>query len=121
MDSLYLWEGLPLVPVTLGVFALPELCDLAVARKAVVDSKDMMDTGAGLWAGCKDCIHNWFLVLRCAWIGSVIGAIPGISASVIHWISYGHAIRTEKGAQLTFGSGDVRGVIAAESATAYIL
>ena len=46
-----------------------------------------------------------------------MGAIPGIGASVIDWISYGHALRTEKGAQETFGKGDVRGVIAAESAT----
>ena len=46
-----------------------------------------------------------------------MGAIPGIGASVIDWISYGHALRTEKGAQQTFGKGDVRGVIAAESAT----
>src|SRR5262249_17284374 len=35
-DSLYLWEKLPIVPVTLGIFALPELCDLAIARKPVV-------------------------------------------------------------------------------------
>jgi hypothetical protein len=46
-----------------------------------------------------------------------MGAIPGIGASVIDWISYGHALRTEKGAAKTFGTGDVRGVIAAESAT----
>jgi hypothetical protein len=46
-----------------------------------------------------------------------MGAIPGIGASVIDWISYGHALRTEKGAAQTFGTGDVRGVIAAESAT----
>ena len=46
-----------------------------------------------------------------------MGAIPGIGASVIDWLSYGHALRTEKGAQQTFGKGDVRGVIAAESAT----
>src|SRR6202012_5154200 len=64
-----------------------------------------------------DCFTNWFLVLRCASIGSVMGAIPGIGASVIDWISYGHALRTEKGAAATFGTGDVRGVIAAESAT----
>ena len=32
-------------------------------------------------------------------------------------MSYGHALRTEKNAQRTFGRGDVRGVIAAESAT----
>jgi hypothetical protein len=60
---------------------------------------------------------HWWLVLRCSWIGSVIGAIPGIGTSVIDWISYGHALKTEKGAKNTFGKGDVRGVIAAESAT----
>ncbi len=117
MDSLYLWEGLPLVPVTLGVFALPELCDLLVGRTAVVGADKLMDTRAGLLAGCKDCFIHWWLVLRCSWMGSALGAIPGISASVIDWISYGHALKTEKGANLTFGRGDVRGVIAAESAT----
>ncbi len=118
MDSLYLWDGLPLVPITLGSFALPELCDLLVGRTAVVQ-KEKVDTSnwRGLWQGSKDCFTHWWLNLRCAWIGSVIGAIPGISASVIDWISYGHALKTEKGAQQTFGKGDVRGVIAAESAT----
>jgi len=121
MDSLYLWEGLPLVPLTLGVFALPEICDLLVARSSVTGGKTKIDESAnnwkGLWQGSVDCFDHWWLVLRCSWIGSVIGAIPGISASVIDWISYGHALKTEKGAQKTFGQGDVRGVIAAESAT----
>ncbi len=117
MDSLYLWEGLPLVPLTLGVFALPELCDLLVGRSAVVQSGKVENNWRGLWEGSVDCFTHWWLNLRCSWIGSVIGAIPGISAAVIDWISYGHALKTEKGAQLTFGQGDVRGVIAAESAT----
>ena len=121
MDSLYLWDGLPLVPITLGVFALPELCDLLVARTSVVQEVniDKLDTNnwRGLWQGSRDCFTHWWLNLRCAWIGSVIGAVPGISSSVIDWISYGHALKTEKGAQQTFGKGDVRGVIAAESAT----
>jgi len=117
MDSLYLWEGLPLVPLTLGVFALPELCDLLVARTAVVEQGKMQNNWKGLWQGSADCFTHWWLNIRCAWIGSVIGAIPGISASVIDWISYAHALKTEKDARLTFGRGDVRGVIAAESAT----
>jgi TctA family transporter len=117
MDSLYLWEGLPLVPLTLGVFALPELCDLLVARTSVVAEEKMQNNWRGLWQGSVDCFTHWWLNIRCAWIGSVIGAIPGISASVIDWISYAHALKTEKGARLTFGQGDVRGVIAAESAT----
>ncbi len=117
MDTLYLWDGLPLVPLTLGVFALPELCDLAIGRMAVVQQGQTIDTKTGLWLGINDCLRHWFLILRCSWIGSAMGAIPGIGASVIDWISYGHALRTEKGAAQTFGSGDVRGVIAAESAT----
>ena len=117
MNNLYLWDGLPLVPVTLGVYALPELCDLMIAKTSVVGSQKLVNTREGLLRGAKDCFTHWFLVLRCAWIGSAMGAIPGIGAAVIDWISYGHALRTEKGAQQTFGTGDVRGVIAAESAT----
>jgi TctA family transporter len=117
MGSLYLWDGLPLVPLTLGIFALPELCDLLISRKAVVSKELLVENRMGLLRGAQDCFRNWFLVLRCSWIGSGMGAIPGIGAAVIDWISYGHALRTEKDAAKTFGTGDVRGVIAAESAT----
>ena len=53
--------------------------------------------------------------MRCSWIGGGIGSIPGIGGSVVDWLAYGHALKTEKGASLTFGKGDVRGVIASES------
>ncbi len=117
MGTLYLWDGLPLVPLTLGIFALPELCDLAIGRMAIVQQGQTLDTKTGMLLGIKDCLEHWFLILRCSWIGSAMGAIPGIGASVIDWISYGHALKTEKNAAQTFGTGDVRGVIAAESAT----
>src|SRR3984893_13936591 len=117
MDSLYLWEGLPIVPVTLGIFALPELCDLAIGRMAVVEEGKTIDTKKGMLLGIKDCLTHWFLILRCSWIGAAMGAIPGIGVAVIDWIAYGHALRSEKGAAQTFGKGDVRGIIAAESST----
>jgi len=47
-------------------------------------------------------------------LGTVLGAIPGIGSAVIDWIAYGYAQRSEKNPE-TFGSGDVRGVIAPES------
>jgi hypothetical protein len=53
-------------------------------------------------------------VLRCGVLGTGLGAIPGIGSAVIDWIAYGYAQRTEKNSE-TFGSGDVRGVIAPES------
>ena len=113
-DSLYLWEGLHLIPIVLGLFALPELCDLAVARSSITGGR--IEVNRGVWQGTLDCFRHWWLVLRCSWIGAFFGAIPGIGGSVIDWLAYGHAARTEKGARETFGTGDVRGVIASESA-----
>ena len=116
-DSLYLSDGLPLVPIVLGIFALPELCDLAIGRTAVIGDGGNIDAKTGMLLGVRDCFTHWFLILRCSWIGSAMGAIPDIAVSIIDWISYAHALRTEPGAQRTFGKGDIRGVIAAESAT----
>jgi TctA family transporter len=114
-DSLYLWDGLPITPVLLGLFALPELCDLLIARTTIAKEIDKDNIYKGQWQGVKDCFDNWWLIVRCSWIGGGIGSIPGISASVVDWLAYGHALKTEKGAHLTFGKGDVRGVIASES------
>jgi TctA family transporter len=114
-NSLYLWDGLPLTPLLLGVFALPELCDLLIARTAIATDTSVANIYKGQWQGVVDCFKHWWLILRCSWIGGGIGSIPGISASVVDWLAYGHALKTEKGANLTFGKGDVRGVIASES------
>ncbi len=115
MDTLYLWEGMPLVPAVLGLFALPELCDLAIQRTAIA-GESKYNVRSGMLRGMKDAFENWWLVLRCSWLGAFFGAIPGIGGSVVDWLAYGHAIRSVKGASQTFGTGDVRGVIAPESA-----
>jgi TctA family transporter len=114
-DSLYLWDGMPLVPITLGLFALPELCDLMISRSSIA-SDTRYSAKTGMWLGARDSFKHWWLVLRCSWIGAALGAIPGVGGAVIDWVAYGHAIRTEKDADKTFGKGDVRGVIASESA-----
>ncbi|MED5534436.1 MAG: tripartite tricarboxylate transporter permease [Pseudomonadota bacterium] len=112
--SLYLLEGIPLVPLALGLFALPEIADMAIARRTLRTGYGA-STSWGQLAGVKDTLANLPLVLRGSGIGSVLGAVPGIGAAVIPWIAYGHAMRTEKGAAESFGKGDVRGVIASES------
>ena len=49
-------------------------------------------------------------------MGTWVGFIPGLGASVVDWFAYGHAAQSLKDARRTFGTGDVRGVIAPESA-----
>ncbi|MEA2985033.1 MAG: putative tricarboxylic transport rane protein, partial [Alphaproteobacteria bacterium] len=114
-NSLYLWDGMPLTPMLLGIFALPELCDLLITRLAIATGGEKQNVYKGQWQGVKDCYDNIWLIVRCSWIGGGIGSIPGIGGSVIDWLAYGHALKTEKGASETFGKGDVRGVIASES------
>src|SRR5439155_8435695 len=113
-DWLYLWDGVPLIPATLGIFALPELAELAVSRKRIAGDNAPNIDMSSQWEGVRDVMRHWWLVLRCSILGTGLGAIPGIGSAVIDWIAYGYAQRTEKNAH-TFGTGDVRGVIAPES------
>ena len=64
--------------MTLGIFALPELCDLLGRPYLGRARASAIDTKTGMLLGIKDCFTHWFLVLRCSWIGSFMGAIPGI-------------------------------------------
>ncbi|WP_159586686.1 tripartite tricarboxylate transporter permease [Chelativorans xinjiangense] len=114
-DTLYLFEGLPLLPVVLGLFAVPELCDLAITRESI-STKTKYNVRRGMVLGFADTVRNWWLVIRCGSIGGVLAAIPGIGGAIIDWIAYAHARATCRGAAETFGKGDIRGVIASESA-----
>ncbi|MEE8084677.1 MAG: tripartite tricarboxylate transporter permease, partial [Alphaproteobacteria bacterium] len=118
LDSLYLWDGLPIVPVTIGLFALPELADMAITRSSIATDSESaeIDTRSGQWQGVRDTFTHWWLVIRVAWLGAALGAIPGLGAAIVDWVAYGHAARTEPGAAETFGKGDVRGVLASEGA-----
>jgi putative tricarboxylic transport membrane protein len=113
-DTLYLYEGVPLVPAMLGLFAVPELCELAVARRKIAGDHAGGINLSSQWDGVRDVGRHWWLVLRCGILGTGLGAIPGLGSAVIDWIAYGYAQRTEKNPE-TFGRGDVRGVIAPES------
>src|ERR1700719_185962 len=63
-DWLYLFDGVPLVPVTLGLFALPELADLAIDRRSIAGHLvDPRQLGLGRqWQGVRGAICNWGVV-----------------------------------------------------------
>jgi TctA family transporter len=61
-------------------------------------------------------LREWWLVVRCSFVGVWVGIVPGLGSQVVDWLAYGHAAQSCKGGRETFGKGDVRGVIAPESA-----
>ncbi|MEC9483724.1 MAG: tripartite tricarboxylate transporter permease [Halomonas sp.] len=109
----YLYDGLPLVVVGLGIFALPEIIELLVKRGTIANEPCQL--GEGWKQGFRDVRQNPGLVARCAGIGSLVGTIPGLAGSVVDWMTYGHAVQSSKD-KSEFGKGDIRGVIAPESA-----
>jgi putative tricarboxylic transport membrane protein len=111
--SYYLFDGLKVVTVGLAAFAVPEICDL-LRKNAKIATKDE-PLGKGWLQGLKDTIREKWIVLRCAGIGTMVGILPGLGGSVVDWIAYGHVVQTARD-KSNFGKGDIRGVIAPESA-----
>jgi TctA family transporter len=108
----YLIDPIKLVILGLAMFAMPEIIDL-LRRQFTISKSGVL--GSGWLQGLKDTFTHWWIVLRCAAIGCVVGALPGLGGSVIDWIAYSHVIQTSKNRE-TFGTGDIRGVIAPEAA-----
>jgi TctA family transporter len=108
----YLVDGLPLVVVALGLFAIPEIIDLLRHNSAI---SQVATLGRGWLRGIRDTVREWSVVLRCSGIGCLIGAMPGLGGSVADWMAYGHTVQLAKD-KSQFGRGDVRGVLAPESA-----
>ena len=112
-DSLYLWGGLDLVPVLIGIFAIPEIIDLAVRGTSIAGETPAGRLNKGALEGVKDTFRHFGLTIRCSLIGTFIGIMPGLGGAVAQWIAYGHATQSARTAEerKQFGEGDVRGVL----------
>jgi putative tricarboxylic transport membrane protein len=106
--QLFLWDGVGLVPITIGFYAIPELVEIAVQRSSIAQV-DVSRVG-GVWQGVRDTLRHWLLVLRCSAIGTFVSVIPGLGAATTQWVAYAHAVQSspDRG---RFGKGAVEGVL----------
>jgi TctA family transporter len=112
-DTLYLWQGLDLVPVLVGLFAIPEIIDLAARGTSIAGQAPSGSLSKGAFEGVKDTFRHFGLTVRCSLIGTFIGIMPGLGGAVAQWVAYGHAAQSARTDEerRAFGNGDVRGVI----------
>ena len=111
--TFYLWGGLEIVPVAVGFFAIPEIINLAIQKTAIAGNVPFGKLGAGAIEGIKDTFRHFWLVMRCSFIGSFIGLLPGVGGGIPQWIAYAHATQSAKNEKEkdSFGKGDIRGVL----------
>jgi TctA family transporter len=108
-NSLFLWDGVALVSVTVGLFAIPEIMDLAVKGTSIAGDTQPGKLG-GVMEGVKDTFRHWKLVLRCSGLGAYIGLIPGMGGGPAQWMAYAHAVQSSPDKE-RFGKGAVEGVL----------
>ena len=106
--QLFLWDGVGLVPITIGFYAIPETIELAVLGTSI-STKEVGQLG-GVMEGVKDTFRHWWLVIRCSALGTLTAIIPGMGAATTQWLAYAHAVQSSPNKE-RFGKGDVRGVL----------
>lgn len=109
--TLYLWDGLSIVALVVGLFGGAELLQLMLSKGSIA-KRSTADPYAGLGEGLRDCFRHWSVIARSSAIGIGIGVIPGMGGSVSQFIAYGHAQQTSKHPE-KFGKGSMEGVVAA--------
>lgn len=112
-DFLHLREGLPLIATAIGLFALPEMFDLMMTRKAISTGSANLSTRE-VFRGARDALKYWRLIVRHSLLGVFLGAIPGVGSRVVSWLSYGIGVALSKDRSL-FGKGSYEGLIFSES------
>lgn len=109
-----LWEGLPLVAVVTGIFAIPEMIDLTMTRSPVAGTEARLSR-AEMLRGALYGLKRWKETVRQSLFGVFLGAIPGVGSAVIDWLAYAFGILWRKD-KSEFGKGSLDGLLFAESA-----
>ncbi|ATW28829.1 hypothetical protein DCMF_22510 [Candidatus Formimonas warabiya] len=112
-DSVFLMDGIDLIAVVCGLYAVGEMIKLFVEGSSIASTK-VSTSFAGVWEGMKQPFKHKLLFIRCSIIGALIGACPGVGGTVANVVAYGHAVQTSKNPE-TFGTGREEGLIAPES------
>ncbi|MFB3884911.1 MAG: tripartite tricarboxylate transporter permease [Thermodesulfobacteriota bacterium] len=116
--TMYLWEGIKVVPALVGLFAIGEGIKLVVEDRDKAAGAEKLVSKASyrdILQGIKAVFKHFWLFLQSAVIGAVVGIAPAIGGGVGNVLSYSVAAQTVKD-NPHFGKGDIRGVIASESA-----
>ena len=111
----YLWDGIPLVPMLIGLFAIAEMIKLSIEGGTVVRTKEFSGRIVGVWEGVVAVLRDWPTVLRCSALGTFIGAVPGVGGTVASFLSYTMTQQLSKHPE-RFGKGEIQGVIGPEAA-----
>jgi TctA family transporter len=117
MNIDYLLDGLRLVPLALGLFAIPEIIALMTSGKTIAQAGTTEPISyRQVGRGAMAVFRHFGVFLRSSAIGSVIGIMPGVGATTATFVAYAAARQTSPNPG-SFGTGRIEGVIAPEASS----
>jgi putative tricarboxylic transport membrane protein len=115
---LELYDGVPLVPALIGLFAISEAL-VMLEEKMIVDAAGRERAMAARWSdtvdGLKLSLQKWWHILWTSFVGLFIGVVPGAGASIAAFVAYQQSRLWSKTPE-KYGTGHPEGVIAPEAA-----
>ncbi|WP_370303951.1 tripartite tricarboxylate transporter permease [Pseudooceanicola sp.] len=104
-------SGIPLLPMLIGVFALPEVTSVVLRNEKGRKLAALMGERLTL-SELRRCFRT---IGRSTMIGTAVGIVPGLGQIVAAMLGYSAAKNASKHPE-TFGEGELEGVAAAEAA-----
>ena len=118
MGFLELYDGVPLVPALIGLFAISEAL-VMIEEKMIVGKQGRDSARKAQWEdtvdGLRLSVKHWWQIVWTAFVGLFIGIVPGAGASIASFVAYQQSRMWSKHPEL-YGTGIPEGVIAPESA-----
>lgn len=113
-----LMDGLGLVPMLIGFFAIAEALNAVAGGKKPRAAGGARLDGARLDStlpGLRELLRLWPSILRGSAIGGLIGAIPGAGATIASLVAWNEERRLSRTPE-RFGAGEPAGIAAPEAA-----
>lgn len=109
-----LLDGVPAIPALMGLFVASQLLNSIGQDYIIGDAEDRKISLRRILAGMQLATRYPFILLKGSVIGALIGVVPGVGSSVSNLISYSVVRKGDRDPD-SFGKGNPKGVIAAES------
>ncbi|MDQ4136309.1 MAG: tripartite tricarboxylate transporter permease, partial [Pseudomonadota bacterium] len=115
---LELYDGVPLIPILIGLFAISEAF-VMIEQETIVSTEELAVAKRARWAdtieGLVISAKYWWQTVWTSLIGLIIGILPGAGSTIAAFLAYHYSKISSKTPEL-YGTGHPPGVIAPESA-----
>ncbi|MFW5879619.1 MAG: tripartite tricarboxylate transporter permease [bacterium] len=109
-----LYDGVHYVVVLIGLFGISEIFFLVRKNQIVANEKDISSDVTDILEGSKDVFRNFKLFIQSSFLGTILGAVPGIGPAITNFMAYNLAVSYSKTPK-KFGTGVPEGIVATES------